>query len=68
MAAPVRLAIYDVSGRLVKNLVAGSYPAGNHRVRWDGTDSGGRAVASGTYFASLRVREQRRVRPLTLVR
>jgi len=70
LAAPtdVRLDIYDVAGRLVKNLVVGSFDAGDHQVRWDGTDGAGRSVASGTYYARLQGRGQQRVRPLTLVR
>ncbi len=64
----VRLDIHDVAGRLVKHLVDGSYGAGDHRVRWDGTDNASRAVASGTYFARLRGGTEQQVRPLTLVR
>jgi len=64
----VELAIHDVSGRLVKQLAAGSYAAGDHQVSWDGTDSAGRAVASGTYFTRLQGRGQPQVRAMTLVR
>ncbi len=64
----VRLDIHDVSGRLVKKLVAGSLAAGEHRVRWDGRDSAGRAAASGTYFARLQGAGLQQVRALTLVR
>lgn len=67
-AADVRLGVYDLAGRLVKNLVAGFLDAGDHQVRWEGTDGAGRSVASGTYFVRLRGRGQQRVRPLTLVR
>jgi len=49
-AAPVRLAIYDVRGRLVRTLVSGALSPGPHRVTWDGTSDGGRAVSSGVYF------------------
>ena len=64
----VQLAIHDLSGRLVKKLVAGTFAAGDHRVRWDGTDGAGRAVASGTYFARLRGGQRPQVRSLTLIR
>ena len=64
----VRLDIHDVSGRLVKKLVAETMAAGDHQVRWDGTDIAGRAVASGTYFARLQGAGLSQVRPLTLVR
>jgi WD40 repeat protein len=54
-ARPVTLAIYDVGGRLVRQLVDGPLGTGSHRAVWDGrTDLGG-AATSGIYFARLRV-------------
>jgi len=52
-AAPVRLQVFDVEGRLVSTLVDQSMPPGRHRVRWDGLDSRGSPVATGTYFYRL---------------
>ncbi len=49
----VRLAIYDVAGRLVRVLVDEQRTGGVHDVMWSGTDSGGSAVASGIYFYRL---------------
>jgi alpha-tubulin suppressor-like RCC1 family protein len=49
----VHLAVYDVAGRLVRVLVEEELPAGTHQAVWDGRDSAGRAVASGSYFARL---------------
>ncbi|MBK9472418.1 MAG: T9SS type A sorting domain-containing protein [bacterium] len=48
-----RLAIYDLAGRLVRTLVAGSLAAGEHEAVWDGCDDAGRAQASGSYLARL---------------
>ena len=50
----VSLDVLDVSGRLVKTLVAGPLAAGEHSLRWDGTDQKGHAAAAGTYFYRLR--------------
>jgi hypothetical protein len=50
-AAPVRLDIYDVSGRRVRRLVDGPMGGGPQTVPWDGRDDRGRSVASGVYFA-----------------
>ncbi len=50
---PVRLSVFDVAGRLVRTLVAGSMPRGSHEAVWDGRDSSGRTVASGSYLARL---------------
>ncbi|MBM3313300.1 T9SS type A sorting domain-containing protein [candidate division WOR-3 bacterium] len=46
----VKLAVYDLAGKLVKTLVAGVEPAGVKRVAWDRTDDTGRRVACGIYF------------------
>jgi hypothetical protein len=51
--SPVTLAIYDVSGRLVRRLVAAPLAWGSHSVAWDGRDARGREVPSGIYFARL---------------
>jgi flagellar hook assembly protein FlgD len=45
----VKLAIHDVSGRLVKT-VAG-VAEGTHTLRWDGLNATGRRAATGVYFA-----------------
>lgn len=67
-AGPVRLALYDVQGRLVRELVRGDRPAGTHDVAWDGTDSRGIPCASGVYFALLQSGSTRRQTSLTLLR
>ena len=64
----VDLKIYDVAGRRVRTLVAGPRPTGDNRVRWDGKDDAGHAVASGTYFARLVVDGQAEIKSLTLIR
>jgi len=67
-AGPVRLALYDVQGRLVRELVRGDRPAGTHDVAWDGADSRGIPCASGVYFALLQSGPTRRQTSLTLLR
>jgi hypothetical protein len=44
------LRIYDVAGRLVRELAAGRIDSGAHEVRWDGTDDRGAGVSSGIYL------------------
>jgi hypothetical protein len=46
----VALKVYDVSGRLVRDIYRGPLGSGNHRFAWDGRSNGGVAVASGIYF------------------
>ncbi|HPF36842.1 MAG TPA: M4 family metallopeptidase, partial [Candidatus Krumholzibacteria bacterium] len=49
-ASTVSLNIYDVSGRLIRTLLAqASMDMGEHQVRWDGRDGGGSPVAAGVY-------------------
>ncbi len=67
-AGPIRLALYDVQGRLVRELVRGDRPAGTHDVAWDGADSRGLPCASGVYFALLQSGATRLQTALTLLR
>jgi aminopeptidase N len=50
---PVRLRVYDLQGRLVRQLASGTQTAGRHEVVWDGRSDDGRAVASGVYLCRL---------------
>ncbi len=50
---PVRLSVFDVAGRLVRTLVDESVAQGRHEAVWDGRDSSGREVGSGSYLARL---------------
>ena len=59
-AEPVYLAVYDVAGRRVQTLVDDSLPAGGHSIDWDVRGSRGARVASGCYFAVLRVGNETR--------
>ncbi|MBK7046999.1 MAG: hypothetical protein IPH48_10905 [bacterium] len=53
VAGHVRLAVFDVAGRLVRTLVDESLLRGNHEAVWDGRDSSGREAGSGSYLARL---------------
>jgi hypothetical protein len=52
-AAQTNLSIYDVTGKLVRRLVHGQLPVGQHRFTWDGRDTSGASVAAGVYFHEL---------------
>ncbi|MBI3872224.1 MAG: PKD domain-containing protein [candidate division Zixibacteria bacterium] len=49
----VTLAVYDVLGREVRQLVSGYYPEGPHTVAFDAADDHGAHLASGMYFYRL---------------
>jgi hypothetical protein len=52
-AGPADVAIYDMTGRVVRRLVAGSLPSGVRSVGWDGRDENGLPVGAGNYFVRL---------------
>jgi hypothetical protein len=68
-AGPISLRIYDLSGRLVRDLVAGEMrTAGRHEETWDGRDASGRRAASGTYFCRIEAGGEQRSMRMMLVK
>jgi len=65
---PVRITIYDVSGRPLATLVDARLPAGDHQARWDGRDKVGNRVASGVYLLRFVADKTAETRKLVLVR
>jgi hypothetical protein len=49
----LRIELFDLRGRRVRNLFDGDVVTASGRVTWDGRDAGGRAVASGSYLVRL---------------
>ncbi len=49
----IRLDIFDIKGKIVAGLVAGTRDAGIHVVNWNGSGTEGRSAASGIYFYRL---------------
>jgi hypothetical protein len=64
----VTVAVYDMSGRMVRTLVEGPVDSGPRTVVWDGRDSFGREVASGVYLCRLTSVAGTHVRRMSLVR
>ncbi|OQY29863.1 MAG: hypothetical protein B6244_02580 [Candidatus Cloacimonetes bacterium 4572_55] len=55
----VSLRVFDISGRLINRLIdEKSRSAGEHKIRWDGTNSQGERVGSGVYVYQLQTRDQ----------
>lgn len=50
-AGRVAVRVYNARGQLVRALTDSHFPAGTHRVTWDGRDDEGREAPSGTYYA-----------------
>jgi len=66
--SPTRVAVYTITGQLVRMIVDGRVAAGMYTVVWDGKDHSGRSVASGLYVARLSTGKSAVATRLTLVR
>lgn len=55
----VSVKLYDVAGRQVATLAERHFEPGTHTLTWDGTDSSGRPVARGVYFAQVKFAQQK---------
>jgi glucose/arabinose dehydrogenase len=52
-AAQAQIAVFDVRGRRVRELLNAATAAGTHQVTWDGADDAGRQLGAGVYFIRL---------------
>ncbi len=64
----VNISVYDIQGRLLKNLVNSVQDKGMHSAIWDGTDDKGARVADGIYFCEMSTGEVQAINKLILVR
>ncbi len=62
------LAVYDITGRKVRDLVSGVLSSGVHTVVWDGADNRGHSVSSGVYISRLISGNQSVSGKMTLIR
>jgi len=64
----VTLAIYDITGKLVKTLASGVMEAGYKSVIWNGKDNSGKSVPNGLYFIRFETPKYSATRKLVLTR
>jgi hypothetical protein len=64
----VRIAVYDINGRLVTTLADGEFAAGRHSIGWDATSARGAPVSSGTYFLVMETEERIDTQKLLLLK
>jgi hypothetical protein len=69
-ASSVRVFVMDARGRIVRHLVpaGSSFPAGQHRLQWDGRAGGGERLSSGIYFIRALTEQGSVERKVTLLR
>jgi len=60
-AADVRLSVYSVAGRLVREVMRERRSPGLHETGWDGRDATGRPVPAGVYLVRLSVAQEEHV-------
>lgn len=51
---PVNLEIYDIKGRLVKDLLHKNLNKGKHNILWDATNNNGKSLPNGIYLYKLK--------------
>ena len=64
----VKIAIYDLAGRLVGTVRDGEMAAGPHTIPWEGTTRSSGHVASGVYFVSVETQFVREVQRVTVLK
>jgi hypothetical protein len=67
-AANVSLAIFDPSGRRVREVTSGVASEGEHAFTWDLRDESGRATGAGVYLARLEVQGRVVTRKLAMLK
>jgi flagellar hook assembly protein FlgD len=67
-AGRVKVAAYDLTGRLVRVLVDGEMSAGARMLTWDGRDEAGARLAPGAYVLRLEAGEIVQSRQVRVVR
>ena len=66
--AQVRLAVYNLLGRRITTLADQEFAAGEHQITWQGRDTNGRTVASGSYFIVAEFPDGGQVKLVTLLK
>jgi hypothetical protein len=64
----VNLSIYNLNGQNVKTLVNSVHQAGEHQVKWDGTDDKGNRLGSGIYLYRLTAGNRTAIKKMSLLR
>ncbi len=65
---PVLLAVHDLIGRVVRQLLASSVRRGSHSVAWDGSDGCGRLLPAGVYLVRFSAGDYRATQKIVLQR
>jgi hypothetical protein len=64
----ISLNIYDLNGRLVKNLMSGNLSQGTYNIAWNGKNANGASVAGGVYLYSITSNNSTIVKKMSLIK
>ncbi|MDG1223375.1 MAG: DUF4397 domain-containing protein [Candidatus Marinimicrobia bacterium] len=64
----ISLNIYDLNGRLVKNLMSGNLSQGTYNISWNGKNANGASVAGGVYLYSITSNNSTIVKKMSLIK
>ena len=64
----VQIIVYDILGRLIKNIINKNQNAGFKSVQWDGKNNFGRKVPSGVYLYSIEAGDFNQTRKMLLIK
>ena len=64
----VNLTIFDLNGKIIKNLVNEFQNAGNHLLAWDGVNFAGEEVSSGLYLYVLQVGNTKQTKKMSFIK
>ncbi|MBT5734764.1 DUF4397 domain-containing protein, partial [bacterium] len=64
----ISLNIYDLNGRLVKNLMSGNLSQGTYSIDWNGKNVNGASVAGGVYLYSITSNNSTVVKKMSLIK
>jgi FlgD Ig-like domain len=64
----VKIAIYNISGQLVRNLYEKEQQAGLQRINWDGLSDSGAQIASGMYICKVSFEQEQLVSRLIFIK
>ena len=64
----VSISIFDILGREVNNLHQGVLVKGNHGFSWNGKNSKGKSLSSGTYFVLVKTKKHSEIQKLLMLK
>ncbi len=64
----VKISIYDMTGRLIRELVNQTMTIGSKKINWDGKDEAGNPVSGGIYLYNLQTGDYSQTKKMVLLR